>query len=153
VAFGWQNSHLHTFAAADGRRWLQQESLDEGMDGRDEATATLADVLTEDLCPLHDKYDFGDGWQHTIELIEIIDENQPVPRLIRGERAGPLEDSGGPGGYGELLRVIADPSDPEHERLREWALDQRFTPEPGNGRGTALPAGRRIGDRSPDSAA
>lgn len=164
VAFGWQNSHLHAFTATDGRRWLDETSLDEDMDGRDEASATLADVLTEDLTPLQYDYDFGDGWQHTIDLIEIIDEEQPAPRLIRAERAGPPEDSGGPGGYEDLLRVIADPTDPAHERLREWALARggpwaepfdpervnvelinaqlalRFAPEPPPGWGTALRA-------------
>lgn len=47
IAVGWQHSHLHAFTVADGRRWLDEASLREGLDGEDERFATLSDVLTE----------------------------------------------------------------------------------------------------------
>ena len=49
-------------------------------------------------------------------------KRQTSPRawLIRGERRGPLEDSGGIHGYAEKLRILASPDDPEHEDVRDW---------------------------------
>lgn len=43
IAGGWQHSHLHAFTSADGRRWLDEESIAEGLDGCTELLATLAD--------------------------------------------------------------------------------------------------------------
>ena len=37
-----------------------------------------------------------------------------------GHGACPPEDCGGPGGYAELLGVLADPAHPEHEQMRGW---------------------------------
>ncbi len=74
--------------------------MDDGLDGRDEREATLADVLTKQSGPLLHEYDFGDSWEHLIELIDTVTAgpgNSP-PQLISGERRGPFEDSGGAGG-------------------------------------------------------
>ena len=41
------------------------------------------------------EYDFGDSWLHHIELIEVFEStDDPSALLLRGERRGPLEDSG-----------------------------------------------------------
>ena len=42
---------------------------------------------------------------------------------LDGANACPPEDSGGPGGYEDLLRVLGDPSHEEHEHLRGWIGD------------------------------
>jgi hypothetical protein len=39
---------------------------------------------------------------------------------VDGHGACPPEDCGGPGGYAELLDVLADPTHPEHEQMRGW---------------------------------
>ena len=39
---------------------------------------------------------------------------------LEGENACPPEDCGGPGGYAELLRVLADPAHDDHEDLLRW---------------------------------
>lgn len=122
IAMGWEQSHLHAFEHPDSRRWLDQGSLDEGLDGADERTVTLGEVLTEDSGPLAYEYDFGDSWHHRIELVEVITGDPEVPRarLLRGERRAPLEDSGGIHGYTELLGSLADPSAEDHEEMAGW---------------------------------
>ena len=125
IAFGWRGGHLHAFTSSDGRRWADarwanERSIDEEEDGDDRAV-TLAEVLDEDSRPLEYEYDFGDGWIHRIELIETVSgATSPKAVLIRGERRGPLEDSGGIHGYAEKLQILASPDHPDHEDLRDW---------------------------------
>jgi hypothetical protein len=76
------------------------------------------------------EYDFGDSWHHRIELEAIgpVAADEPLPVCLEGQRACPLEDSGGPGGYEELLQTIADPDRPDREDLLEW-VGEDFDPE------------------------
>ena len=136
IAFGWRDSHLHQFTAADGQRWADERWIEEDEDGKDERTVTLAEVLGEESGPLAYEYDFGDGWVHQVELIEVIfDAISPRALLIRGERRGPLEDSGGIHGYAEKLQILASPDDPEHQDVRDWVdgalapRETRFDPD------------------------
>jgi Plasmid pRiA4b ORF-3-like protein len=125
IAFGWRDSHLHAFTSSDGRRWADERwaderSIDEDEDSDDRA-ATLAEVLDEESGPLEYEYDFGDGWIHQIELIETVSgATSPTAVLIRGERRGPLEDSGGIHGYAEKLQILASPDHPDHALVRDW---------------------------------
>ncbi|QSZ27783.1 plasmid pRiA4b ORF-3 family protein [Aceticella autotrophica] len=67
------------------------------------------------------KYDFGDGWQHYIEVEKIIDDydlNYPV--CLEGEGNAPPEDVGGEFGYEEFLNIISDKNDPEYEDMMAW---------------------------------
>jgi hypothetical protein len=75
-------------------------------------------------------YDFGDGWEHdvVVEAIESPVEGKRYPVFLDGARACPPENSGGIPGYARLLTALADPKDPEHGELVEWAPDG-FDPE------------------------
>lgn len=111
-AVGWTDSHLHQFVVGD-RRWGQphQEWDDDQLD---ETQASLAD-----LGPTFDYlYDFGDGWQHRVEVLGPGDDQ---PACVDGHGACPPEDCGGPPGYAELLEVLAEPAHPEHEHMTAWA--------------------------------
>jgi hypothetical protein len=77
-------------------------------------------------------YDFGDSWEHEIRVSKIIppeDANRDLtrPRCLGGQRAGPLEDSGGVWGYESMLAILKDPNHEEYEDIHEWAGD--FDPE------------------------
>lgn len=43
-----------------------------------------------------------------------------APACLDGRRACPPEDCGGPWGYKELLKILADPSHEEHTARVEW---------------------------------
>ena len=72
-------------------------------------------------------YDFGDNWQHYIEVVEIIedyDKNYPV--CLQGKGNAPPEDVGGESGYEEFLEIIADNDHPDHEGMVAWGRSQGY---------------------------
>ncbi|WP_248966226.1 plasmid pRiA4b ORF-3 family protein [Sphaerisporangium perillae] len=91
-AMGWQNYHLHLFA----HEWEEY-----GDNARDETAVTLAGLLPRPGGRLAYRYDFGDCWDHDIEVEKIHQaaKNSIYPRCPAGGRACPPEDSGGPEGF------------------------------------------------------
>ena len=75
-------------------------------------------------------YDFGDCWQHIVEVEKAFVREPGVeyPVCIEGERACPPEDVGGPMGYEQFLKVISDPSHEDYEHFVEWS-GGNFDPE------------------------
>ena len=147
---GWRDCHLHSFMDTDPyqrlpnrggqdlapRRWFTQNSLNNDLKGLLETEWILGQVLTESSGSLFYEYDFGDGWIHRLELIEAIPATtgDPMARVIGAERRGPLEDSGGIGGYTELLDALGDPAHERHDELAGWVADtlgpwQLFDPD------------------------
>jgi hypothetical protein len=136
IAMGWRNSHLHSFTDTDPyarlrvvdgrvrepRRWTSAFVLEEDPDGLPETEWTLGQILNEESSPLFYEYDFGDGWTHRLEFVEhlTVPASEPAARLERGERRAPLEDSGGPHGYHDLLEALADPQHEDHQEATEW---------------------------------
>ncbi len=119
---GWDGYHLHMFDAGGILFGVPDEDADYVIN---EKAATVKHVLPRVGSSLRWDYDFGDGWEHdvVVEAIESPQEGKRYPVCLDGERACPPEDCGGVGGYEELLRVLADPSDPEHEHMVSWAPD------------------------------
>jgi hypothetical protein len=121
VAMGWTNSHLHDFR--QGRRRFAPPDPDGdsfGAKAEDEADYLLCDLLKRQKQSLAYEYDFGDGWEHTVALVAVRPGRCRAPKVLAGERACPPEDCGGPGGYYDLLAIIANPDDPEHAERMEW---------------------------------
>jgi hypothetical protein len=75
-------------------------------------------------------YDFGDNWEHKIQLEKILPREEGVtyPICIKGKRACPPEDCGGIWGYAELLEILGNPNHEEYEEMLEW-LGGEFDPE------------------------
>ena len=150
TAVGWRDSHLHSFTDTDPfvrlravngivrepRRWVSQDLLEDSDDDLPETDWALGQILTPESGPLFYEYDFGDGWIHRLELTGILptSANAPRARLLDGERRAPLEDSGGIGGYHDLLDALANPAHEERENLQAWVAWtagpwQKFDPE------------------------
>ncbi|MDQ2754232.1 MAG: plasmid pRiA4b ORF-3 family protein [Actinomycetota bacterium] len=120
IAMGWQDSHLHEwhidevdYGPPDEESW--------GDELLDESATLLADVAPSDSAFRYD-YDFGDGWEHLVEVESVDPYDATVVPLVclDGARACPPEDCGGPIGYEHLLDALTDPDDPEHEELTLW---------------------------------
>lgn len=67
---------------------------------------------------------------HWIVLEKILAPESGIqyPRCIKGKRACPPEDCGGPWGYEELLDALRDPKHPNHADMVEW-IGNDFDPE------------------------
>jgi hypothetical protein len=131
VVMGWTDSHLHQFETVEGVRYEDKDlSLDPDAEAKDERRAKLNDLLSEAGESLLYSYDFGDGWEHSLELVGTGPAlaGQTYPVCLAGERACPPEDCGWLTGYYDMLEAIADPRHPEHENMVEW-IGGSFDPD------------------------
>lgn len=127
IAMGWTDSHLHQFI--QGRRIYGVPDPEFPSATRSERDVRLNALLAGEGDRLDYEYDFGDGWAHEIRLEKILpfDPRQKLPVCLKGNRACPPEDCGGPTGYQELLRLAADALD-DNAEVFEW-LPMDFDPE------------------------
>lgn len=117
AAMGWQNYHMHVFTVGD----TAYGRPDPELEFHDERGATLSDLAAEGD-RIGYNYDFGDDWDHEIhvEQVVIAEEDVRYPRCSAGGGACPPEDCGGPSGYEELRKILADPAHEEHEEMLTW---------------------------------
>lgn len=116
-AMGWEDYHLHSFDVA-GVLYGDIEDFDGPLG--DEETFTVGQAAAA-VDQFSYDYDFGDGWTHDIRVEQVMESvGVGTPHVIGGARACPPEDCGGPGGYQELLEVLADRRHDDHEQLLEW---------------------------------
>ena len=104
---------------------------DTELDGEDEDAVTLAEVCPGLKTKLTYEYDFGDGWEHTIEVQKITqpEEGKQYPLCLNGKRACPPEDCGGVSGYYRMLEALEDPKHEGHALYRERFGGRGFDPE------------------------
>ncbi|MEJ6949378.1 plasmid pRiA4b ORF-3 family protein [Natronospora cellulosivora (SeqCode)] len=150
IAFEWQDYHLHEFYIYDNA--VKKESLIYYSDDYDLSLKPIINLVSseEDLdyqdlndyemklekgiklseyLPAKIKYiyDYGDDWEHSIEIQEIIDDyDKNYPICFDGKGNTPPEDVGGEGGFEEFLKIIADSNHPEHQFLLEWGEKQGY---------------------------
>lgn len=125
-SMGWFDYHLHEYTIkTKGRRspirigMPDEDTGDSVMAGWD-VPITKYFMHTGDSCLY--EYDFGDDWEHTISLTEIVksDGRRKYPYCVDGSGSCPPEDVGGPGGYGELLLILNDKSDNRYKEMVFW---------------------------------
>ncbi|MFW5915126.1 MAG: plasmid pRiA4b ORF-3 family protein [Planctomycetota bacterium] len=109
---GWENCHLHQFIVGDRYYGVPQgESMPWGPKTRDEGGARLRQIVSGEGDQFSYEYDFGDSWEHVLEVEKIIpaDEAGETPLCIDGEMACPPEDCGGRFGYARIQKYFKDP--------------------------------------------
>jgi len=128
VAMGWSNIHLHQFEQDDLRYGVPDPDYPD--DIRRESDFCLDELLQVPGDSLMYRYDFGGNWVHRIQLERVLafDERLALPLCLRGKRACPLEDVGGPSGYKAFLGTFSDPAHPGHAALLAW-IEGQFDPE------------------------
>ena len=149
AAFGWKDCHLNEFYVYSAETFDNESYINHPgyhKDGckplinlvcNEEALSYENDVqmkleagikLSEHIpARIKYNYDFGDNWQHYIEVegfIDDYDNNYPV--CLEGEGNTPPEDVGGEEGYEEFLEIMADEKHPEHKHVKVWALSQGY---------------------------
>ena len=120
TVMGWTNSHLHEFVIDGFRYGYPSGETDEDIEN--EKRYKLSQIVPGEKAKFSYIYDWGDYWDHEILVEKIVthDEGIAYPVVLAGKRACPPEDCGGPSGYEELLKVLGDPSHPEHEDSFNW---------------------------------
>lgn len=93
----------------------------------DESTVPIYKYFTLDNRKGKYIYDFGDNWEHTIELEEILadadanaEDEVEIETCVAGEGFTPPEDCGGIRGYNSLLRIVNDPQHKNHQTIMDW---------------------------------
>jgi len=128
---GWTNSHLHEFAIGDERYTLRMTPRDDvDASSKDANGISLQQALTPGVERFVYIYDFGDSWEHLIEVEALLPAaaGQRCPACTAGARNCPPDDCGGMPGYEHFLEAYTNAKHPDHEDMREWAGDG-FDPE------------------------
>lgn len=122
TAMGWSYSHLHEFVIGQQRYGEPDPQWDAAGAVISERKTTVASAL-QGVKSARYTYDFGDGWEHEIKVEAPMAKclGLKAPVCVDGKNACPPEDCGGPPGYKNFLRTVADPTDPEHDEMLEWA--------------------------------
>lgn len=133
IVMGWQDSHLDCFTVGNDRYSISRSHMGEdfGLAGDKPAEpAVLAYTLPKPGEPFYYTYDFGDSWEHelVVEKVLPIDPEVDYPCCLKGARACPPEDCGGPPGYMDLLQVLKKPKHEEYQDMLEW-LGKKFDPK------------------------
>ena len=122
MAMGWTDSHLHGFRV--GRDSYGVPDPDFPGDFNNERNVRLNQIADEGDTIIYD-YDFGDSWEHDLKIEKLLppEPGAHYPRCLKGSRACPPEDCGGPWGYQNLLDALKDPKHENHEEMLEWFGD------------------------------
>lgn len=126
VVMGWQDYHLHAFRiGATEYGWP-----DPDLSMRSDKRVKLDALIPGEKFKFRYDYDFGDDWQHVLEIEKILPPEPEVhyPRCLAGKRACPPEDVGGIWSYPDFLAAVRNPEHPQHDELLEWAGGE-FDPE------------------------
>ena len=120
AVMGWQDYHLHEFTVS-GQAYGDPE-VDEEDRLVDDRTVRLRNLALAIGNRIEYAYDFGDNWQHVLELEDKIPPSAETiyPLCVGGERSAPPEDVGGTSGYEEFLEALFDPTHEEHEHMKSW---------------------------------
>ena len=138
AAMKWEDYHLHEFEIINPKtEKIERIGTKSGIfdDFEEESLvpeikAKIAKYFTLENKDALYTYDFGDSWEVKVRLEKIIPKTEGLeyPICTGGKRASVPEDSGGIGGYEDMLEIIKDPSHPEYEDTIEW-LGEDFDPE------------------------
>jgi hypothetical protein len=125
---GWDCYHLHAFEI--GGEQYSEPDPDGMMEALDERKVKLSQVVAGGYEKFTYTYDFGDNWDHTIQVEKVLEPEPGIryPRCTAGKRACPPEDCGGSWGYADFLKAIQNPKHERHEELLEW-VGGEFDPE------------------------
>jgi len=123
ACFEWDGTHLWLFDTPRGRYGPgEMPGVDADLEYRDARRLTLGQAAPNPGSKITYLYDFGDDWQHAIqvEAIQRADDAIAYPWCTGGRRAAPPEDCGGVWGYADLIDTLGDTDHPGHEAMLEW---------------------------------
>jgi Plasmid pRiA4b ORF-3-like protein len=149
AAFGWSDSHLHRFSLGGdpfdrtSQVFLCPYDIEQGEEddagGIPTSGVRLDETLQEPDDVLHYVYDYGDSWDLTLRLEQVLpaSPDSPPANAVGGRRAAPPENSGGGTDLASLALVVDDPARFDLDELntalrspyfllREYGVDSRL---------------------------
>ena len=123
AVMGWRECHLYEFTIEGKGYGMPIRDFDGDRNVYDARRYTLARLFPTLPSRFDYVYDFGDWWEHVIEIEreEAAEYRKPYPICADGAEPCPPEDVGGPAGYRELLLALRDPNHPQYGEWRSWA--------------------------------
>jgi hypothetical protein len=125
-AMGWEDCHLHEFRIGDTD--YGPADLDDAHRIASERGKRLHKLVGGPGFRFRYVYDFGDHWEHVVEVEGEPAEVLRLPLCLDGARACPPEDCGGALAYATFLEAMADPAHARHAEVAEW-IGGAFDPE------------------------
>ena len=126
LSFGWTNSHLYNFDVNGILFSMPDKEFENNdLDAKNKITEFLIEKGQKALYT----YDFGDYWEHEIEIVDVLKKEKGIryPKCLDGRRNGPPEDCGGIPGYEDVIDALTSKDKSEYEDLLEWLGD--YDPE------------------------
>jgi hypothetical protein len=129
---GWTNSHLYSFKENHHSRFFYVVSPyteEFGMHGTTIHTGQILWDMLNQYVPegrnrlkMIYQYDYGDNWDHEIDVIEMDRSNKTAAELIDGAGACPPEDCGGVMGFEDIKKSLrtGKPSEIHGESWVPW---------------------------------
>jgi hypothetical protein len=136
-AMGWMDCHLHEFRTIALRpAEIKTIGTPDEEFGKDEEVLLEWEEKISDWFSLEKNikmnydYDFGDNWEHFVELEKILlaEDKVEYPVCLDGKRACPPEDCGSIPGYENIIEVMKDRKHLEYKEIVEW-LGEKFESE------------------------
>ena len=131
-AMGWWTSHLAHFKA--DKKMIHMYGLNDidtkfgtskiiDLNGIE----TMVDSVLLEHGDLTYLYDYGDDWEHEVELTELLKEPSPLyPSVDKRKGPIPIEDSGGIHGLEETMKILNDENHPEYEDISLWVRSTNY---------------------------
>jgi hypothetical protein len=127
TCMGWDGYHLWAFDIEGDPYGPDPESDPDMVHAR---KLRLGEIVRAGVRKFEYTYDFGDNWRHVIQVEKVLEAEPKAayPRCVKGSRACPPEDCGGPWGYADLLDALQNPDHEQHDEMLEW-VGGTFDPE------------------------
>ncbi len=121
---GWNGSHLSSFTFPNERITFEEQLMDSAFSDAYSAEEYLVDTFIESAKWFTYIYDFGDYWEHRVQVEKVLEDYEKnYPTVLKYRENSPWEDCGGLYGYYEKLKILQDPTHPEYQEISEWAWD------------------------------
>ena len=125
--FDWEDYHLFDFTLmneATQETVVRIVPYEENLEF-DERAVLMEEHTLDEIFPNHKQmiytYDYGDNWEHHIQLVRVIEEyDGELPYLLEAKGRTPPEDIGGVGGFINFREIMLNPKHPEHAEMKEW---------------------------------
>lgn len=126
---GWEFEHMHNIQK--GNKYYCTTSMEYADGDLDGSKYSVKDLLKKVGDSLLFTYDFGDSWEHTVELVKKGEYEQGEKlkmHFVDGARNCPPEDCGGVWGYQDLCEAMKRPNSKQAREFIEW-LGGIYAPE------------------------